>query len=837
MNDHFPAPQPEAQLHSCLRAMSAIASLGHADFHAKAEAALAIAARLLGLEQGLALWRDNHGAECAALHASGRAREEAAVLRAHAAQFMDCAGVLASDDDPARVAPLGAVRYIGMRIEVAGLPCGYACFATAGPAWRRFSLMDREFVELFCRWLGGAVERWRALQSLADSEARYRSVFRHVHEGIMITDPGGAILEVNAAFSRITGYASEEVVRGNPRMLQSGRQPPEFYRQLWAMLAAEGHWQGEIWNRRKNGEIYAELLSISAITGPDGRVQNYVGTFSDITPQKDYERELEHLAHFDALTGLPNRRLLADRLRQAVLMAARQERGLAVAYLDLDGFKAVNDGHGHEYGDELLLAVAQRMRQAVRDSDTICRLGGDEFVAVLQDLDLDEGCAPLLERLLEACSQPVLVQGRLLQVSASIGVTFYPQREDTDADQLLRQADYAMYQAKTAGRNRYAIFDAEQQRSSANRAATVEALRHALADGQLVLHYQPIINLQSGKPVAVEALVRWQHQQRGLLPPAEFLPDIESNALAGQLGAWVMGEAVRQLAAWQEQGVEIGVSINISSYQLQQPGFVGELRALLARHPSVAPSSVKLEVLETSALEDIAHVSSVIKACAAIGVQFALDDFGTGYSSLLYLKRLPAAQIKIDKGFVQDMLEDPDDLAILQGVLGLAAAFKRETIAEGVESEAHVRMLRQLGCRLGQGYGIARPMPADLLPAWLDGWRYPAYLGGIEPLGPALLPLLAARVEYRAWLQALDGGHGASGPDLCAFLGHVDGLALEGAEGRLAHRVKRLHLRLHALAGRLRLRPAEGGQQLLLAAGSLARSALDELLDSSCRCS
>jgi diguanylate cyclase (GGDEF)-like protein len=524
---------------------------------------------------------------------------------------------------------------------------------------------------------------------------------------------------------------------------------------MWQRLREEAYWQGEVWNRRKSGEVYAELLTITALRNQRGEVENYVGLFSDITRQKEHERELERIANYDALTGLPNRRLLADRLHQALALSQRRGSTLAVVYLDLDGFKAVNDQHGHECGDELLIAIARRMKQSVRDSDTICRLGGDEFVAVLQDLPDGSACMPFLSRLLDACARAVNIGGRLLQVSASIGVALYPQHSEVDADQLMRQADQAMYEAKLAGKNRFHLFDAEQQRSTISRHAQLDAIRRALAQEEFVLYYQPIVNLRLGRVVAAEALIRWQHPRRGLLSPAEFLPLIEDDPLAVQLGEWVLEAALRQQEAWQDAGLHIVSSVNIGSRQLQQPDFVERLKALLDAHPGVTPARLKLEVLETSALEDITHVSRIMAECAALGVSFALDDFGTGYSSLLYLKRLPAAQIKIDQGFVRNMLEDPDDLAILEGVLGLAAAFRRDAIAEGVESEAHARMLLQLGCQLAQGYGIARPMPAQALPGWVAGWRPAPGLMSVPALERDALPLLAAQVEYRAWARRM----------------------------------------------------------------------------------
>ncbi len=549
------------------------------------------------------------------------------------------------------------------------------------------------------------------------------SVFGHAREGIVITDAQGTIVDVNGAFTRITGYGREEAVGQNPSMLKSGRQDAAFYEVMWRDLKEQGHWSGEIWNRCKDGEVYAELLTISAVRDGAGAVQQYVGLFSDITAIKQHQSELEHIAHYDALTNLPNRVLLADRLQQAMAQAQRRGQQLAVVYLDLDGFKAINDRHGHEVGDQVLITLARRMKQALREGDSLARLGGDEFVAVLIDLDDMAASRPMLSRLLAACAQGVQVAERGLQVSASLGVTFYPQSQEIDADQLLRQADQAMYQAKMAGKNRYHLFDAEQDSSIRGRHESLERIRMALEDHEFVLHYQPKVNMRSGQIIGAEALIRWQHPEKGLLPPAMFLSVIEDHALTVDIGEWVIDTALTQMELWQAAGLDMRVSINVGARQLQQGDFVDRLKFILARHPSVKSSHLELEVLETSALEDIAQVSQVIEACAQIGVKFALDDFGTGYSSLTYLKRLRVAMLKIDQSFVRDMLEDPDDLAILEGIIGLAEAFRREVIAEGVETVEHGSALLQLGCELAQGYGIARPMPAGQMHQWAATWQ------------------------------------------------------------------------------------------------------------------
>ncbi len=549
------------------------------------------------------------------------------------------------------------------------------------------------------------------------------SVFTHAREGILITEIDGTIIDINESFTRITGYTRDDAVGQNPRLLKSGLQSDAYYSEMWRSIADNGHWFGETWNRRKNGEIFVEMQTVSVVCDANGQPRHYVSLFSDITALKEHERQLEHIAHFDALTGLPNRVLLADRLGQAMLQALRRGQKLAVAYLDLDGFKSINDLHGHEAGDRVLMGVASRMKEVLREGDTLARLGGDEFIAVLVDLPETTTSLPLLTRLLDAAAEPIQLGGQCLQVSASLGATFYPQSDSIDAEQLQRQADQAMYQAKLAGKNRYHLFDAEQDRSARGHFESLEHIRHALQNEQLVLYYQPKVNMRSGKVIGAEALIRWQHPQRGLLAPAQFLPVIENHSLAVEVGEWVISSALRQMELWHIQGLSVPVSVNVGARQLQQRDFVSRLQVLLGEHPEVPPKCLELEVLETSALEDISGVSTVIEACRGLGVMFALDDFGTGYSSLTYLKRLPVALLKIDQSFVRDMLDDADDLAILQGVIGLAKAFHRTVIAEGVETIAHGTALLALGCEQAQGYGIARPMPATDFVAWAAAWR------------------------------------------------------------------------------------------------------------------
>ncbi|MFZ6773451.1 PAS domain S-box protein [Undibacterium sp. SXout7W] len=560
------------------------------------------------------------------------------------------------------------------------------------------------------------------------------TVFASSYEGIMVVAPDGLITKINPAFTRITGYAAEEIIGQSPNILASGRHHADFYAEMWRSLQEHDFWRGEIWNRRKNGELFAEILSISAVRNEANLVEHYIGVFSDISQLKAHEEELMRIAHYDPLTGSPNRRLLADRLQQAIVHASRNATSLAVCFLDLDGFKAINDQYGHNAGDKLLIGVTHHLKEVMRAQETLARLGGDEFVLLLSDICTPEECSKVLDRILHAVSLPVRIDDDIdVCVSASIGVSLYPE-DNVDADSLLRHADQAMYMAKEAGKNRYHMFDQESDRKAQIHRNYLDILRKALENEEFRLFYQPKVDLLSGDIVSVEALIRWQHPERGLLPPSEFLPHIYGSNLEQPLGNWVISHALAQAEMWHRMGLSISVSVNVSADHLLQPNFYTQLQQVLAQHPDVPASHFELEVLETAAIADMEQAVSILRLCRELGVHFALDDFGTGYSSLTYLRKLPVDTLKIDQSFVRDMLNDADDFGIVEGVIQLAKAFNRTVVAEGVETMEHGAALMKIGCHLAQGYGIARPMPAVDFFAWSEKWKREASWSALHSL-------------------------------------------------------------------------------------------------------
>ncbi|MGA2890090.1 MAG: EAL domain-containing protein [Terracidiphilus sp.] len=554
---------------------------------------------------------------------------------------------------------------------------------------------------------------------------------------------------------------------------------------------------------------------------------------------KEHARRLKHIAHHDDLTGLPNRNMLADRLRKAIAQSKRWGQPFAVVRLDLDGLGAVNDRYGGDTGDEVLVSLARGMKRTLRKGDILARLGGKGFAAVLPDLDEPQACVPALTRLLKAAAEPVQVGDSIVQLSASIGVAFYPQEEDADTDKLLRQASQALRRAKATGKSRYAFFDEAQETSSSGNPENLERIRQALIDREFAMYYQPKVNMSTGKVVGVEALIRWQHPQRGLLLPGEFLPVIEDHPLAVELGEWVIGSVLTQMEEWIEAGLDLPVSVNVGARQLQQPGFVDCLSAVLARHPHFNPANLELDILESCPMEDVTQLCQLLTQCRQIGVSFAWDDFGTGHSSLSDLKRLPVDVLKIDPSFVRDILENPDDLTILEGLLGLITAFHRQPVAEGVETVEQGLILLQLGCELAQGYGIAQPMLAKEFPAWAAAWHPDPRWAEALSVSVDDRPLLHAGVEHRAWvaeLEALVKGESDVEPRTsrhqCQFGAW---LYADGPAGRSSHpafqAIVALHWRIHALAaGIVKFRTQGRNEEGMARLGEL-KDLVDKLAD------
>lgn len=582
------------------------------------------------------------------------------------------------------------------------------------------------------------------------------TAFNSTNEAITITDAKGKVIEVNPAFTRITGYERSEVLGKNPRVLKSGRHDEEFYQAMWKSIVKTGNWRGEIWNRNKYGVIYPEILSVTSVKNEKNEVTNYVAVFSDIGQIKEQEQKLQKMAYYDSLTNLPNRVLLMDRINQSKLQAQRKQNIVAICFMDLDGFKPVNDTFGHEAGDKVLVELSNRLVKELRGGDTISRLGGDEFVFLFLGLEHKEECYHLIQRVMKLVSMPFIFDDEQVTLSASIGITFYPD-DDMNAEALLRHADHAMYQAKQKGKNGYCVFNPEQDLQEREHNEQIINIETALRNDEFIVYYQPKVELRTDRVIGLEALIRWQLPDGSIKMPGDFLPAIEGHDLIIDIGNWVMESVLKDMSIWQSQGLDLKVSVNVTSYELHQPEFVKVLKEHFSKYPNVSPAKVELEVLETTALEDIVLMSEIMEECKKIGVGFALDDFGTGYSSLTYLKRLPANALKIDMSFVRDMLVDPENLAIVHGIVGLANAFQREVVVEGVETLEHGEMLIKMGCSYAQGFAIAKPMPANKILNWLSHWEIPPIWKEISGLtwDDADYPLFAAEVEHQRWISVI----------------------------------------------------------------------------------
>jgi diguanylate cyclase (GGDEF)-like protein/PAS domain S-box-containing protein len=578
----------------------------------------------------------------------------------------------------------------------------------------------------FSGYIGSAIDITERKQ--VEAEFRIAATAFESQEAMVITDTNTVILRVNKMFTDSTGYTIEEAVGHKMSMLKSDRHDAAFYAAMWACINRTGTWQGEIWDKRKNGEIYPKWLTITAVKDSEGVVTHYVGTHIDISERKAAEDEIKHLAFYDPLTGLPNRRLLRDRLQQAMVTHSRNGVYGALLFIDLDNFKTLNDTLGHDKGDFLLQQVAKRLVDSVRESDTVARLGGDEFVIMLEELSekATEACinAELVAaKILMDLNQPYLFDGRVHHSTPSIGATLFGDQAG-NIDELLKQADIAMYQAKALGRNMLKFFDPSMQAAIIARANLEEKLYKGLREKQFLLHYQPQVNGQK-RITGAEALIRWQDTAQTMVRPADFIPLAEETGLILPLGKWVLETACAQLVKWaaQPELAHLSISVNVSVRQFRQADFVGHVLETL-NHTGANPEKLKLELTESLLALDVADIMQKMTALKQVGVVFALDDFGTGFSSLYYLKQLPLDQLKIDRSFVRDILIDVNDAAIAKMIIALAESMGLDVVAEGVENEAQREFLALQGCHDYQGYLFSRPVPIEqferLLLLYLD---------------------------------------------------------------------------------------------------------------------
>ncbi|MBS6082625.1 MAG: EAL domain-containing protein [Pseudomonas fluorescens] len=569
---------------------------------------------------------------------------------------------------------------------------------------------------LLIYWIGWRFARAHALQQpLKENRERLRqaaAVFDCTREGVLVTDTQGLIVHVNRAFMEITGYQRDDVMGQRPSLFKSGRHSAHFYQQMFQALESTGEWSGEIWNRRKSGEVYPQWQTIRVIHDDQGQVSHYVAVFSDISAIKDSEHELAHLAHHDPLTDLPNRLLFTDRAEQALASAQVHKRGCALLLMDLDHFKIINDSLGHNVGDQLLKLVAERLSGLFGPGVTLARLGGDEFAVLAESCPQVVQAAALAQRMLNAMKDPFIFDGNQLFISASIGISLFPS-DALSAEQLLRNADSALFKAKSAGREGYALYTEELTAHAQHRVEIAGELRRALDQHELRVYYQPVHDLHDSRLVGVEALVRWQHPERGLVPPGEFIPIAERTGLIADIDAWVMDQACRQMCQWLADGAPLSfIAINVSSRLFARRELYEQVAQVL-HTTGLDPAFLELEVTESAVMDDPEVALEQLHRLRELGLRLAIDDFGTGYSSLLRLKRLPVQKLKIDQGFVAGLPWDEDDAAIVRVVIALAKSMGMQVHAEGIEQVEQARFLLDQECDMGQGYWFGRPMPAD----------------------------------------------------------------------------------------------------------------------------
>ncbi len=602
---------------------------------------------------------------------------------------------------------------ISQVIEIRGEPAGRAAFP-----------MEMSIVSGQYRGERAVIAVIRDVSAREQANEKLREAaafFEITQDAIMITDSQGMIRSVNPAFSSMTGYAAHEVIGRTPKLLQSGKQDPAFYAKLWDSLLTTGGWEGELINRRKNGEIYIQYENISAIRDRQGRIVKYVAILNDITDKCRLEKEIEFRANYDQLTGLANRSLLMERLDHALKLGRRQKEAAAVLFIDLDHFKRVNDKLGHSVGDKLLQEVAGRLRQCVRETDTIARQGGDEFVVILARIKGGDDAARVAEKIIGALSSPFHLDASIVSIGASIGIALTPD-DGSDADTLFRNADLAMYRAKSLGRNGYQFFEPQMTQSANERRRLFDEMQVALADEEFELHYLPVFDLRTGLPVGAEALLRWNHPLRGMIEPGEFIALAEESGLIGEIDRWVLTTACAHLRRWCNRGLDLKMSIavNLTGRKIPDTFTLDWLQAMLASHGLFA-RQLQLEINEKLLLEEDHGSDRWVTDLRAQGFSVVLDDFGTGYSSLSRLKERPIDVIKVDRSLVAQMMDNPRSKSMVRAILSLAHAFDTEVVAEGVENDAQAALLREMGCHLVQGYHLSRPLPADQFGRWAIG--------------------------------------------------------------------------------------------------------------------
>lgn len=591
-------------------------------------------------------------------------------------------------------------------------------FALSSFEHRSPSPFHRKLLEIGSSIIGIVLERNKSQESLR----LFQKVFEGSEEGIMITDPNKTILLVNSAFTKMMGYTQDEVVGETPKKLASGHHNSRFYAAMWSSINNFGHWHGEIWNRRKNGEIFPEWLAISTVNDKAGNTTHYIGIFSDISERKNAEEQIRYLSSHDVLTGLPNRILLKNRLETAIAFAARSHCKVALLSVDLDQFKMLNDSMGHAAGDELLRCVTAQLKSCVRDTDTLCRSGGDEFLIALANMPDTDSISTLVDEILERIAKPFVLEGRQLSLSCSIGVAVYPD-DGGDFETLMKLADKAMYQAKDAGRNTYRYVTEQLNNDSLEFMRITHELREAVKCEQFTVHYQPQIDLATGDVVGAEALVRWNRPVEGLIPPGRFISIAEQTGLIVAIGEWVLHEACRQAMAWRRAGMPaLVMGVNLSAVQFKR-GNVENLVHSALRSSGLEAQYLEIELTESILLHDMDYMLSLLNALKNIGLKLAIDDFGTGYSSLAYLKKFKIDRLKIDQSFVRDIASDPNDAAIVRAIVQMAHTLNLRVIAEGVENQEMLHYLSGCRCDEVQGYHFAKPMPPDAFAAFILGWK------------------------------------------------------------------------------------------------------------------